>query len=150
MQALPIVIDQITSDLLSGVCRKAKPLWIDRILSVIGKLETSGGHYWGKRIKVLEHCTECGWCAKRCPAGNITVTNGKPTFGGKCHFCLKCIYGCPSKALQPGTCKFVVIPEGYCLQDILQQPPQNYQIPVKDLKVGFFWLGVKKYLMNYL
>lgn len=148
MQALPIVIDQITSDLLSGLCRKAKPLWIDRIFAAIGKLETAGGHYWGKRIQVMENCTGCGWCANHCPAGNITMTNGKPTFGDGCHFCLKCIYSCPSKALQPGTCKFVVIAEGYCLQDIAQQPPQNPQVPVKDLKVGFFWSGVKKYLMS--
>ncbi|WP_342756633.1 hypothetical protein [Kineothrix sedimenti] len=74
---------------------------------MIGKLETSGGHYWGKRIKVLEHCTQCGWCAGHCPSGNIAMLNGKPTFGDGCHFCLKCIYGCPIKALQPEICKFV-------------------------------------------
>ncbi len=148
MQALPIVIAQITSDLLSGACRKAKPLWIDRIFSVIGKLETLGGHYWGKRIKVLEHCTGCGWCAIHCPAGNITMTNGKPTFADGCHICLKCIYGCPNKALQPGICKFILIQEGYCLREIAKQLPQNPQTPVQDLKVGFFWLGVKKYLMS--
>lgn len=148
MQALPIAVEQISYDLLSGVCKKGKPLWIDRIFSMVGKLETSGGHYWGKRIKVLEHCTNCGWCAGHCPASNITMMNGKPIFGDGCHFCLKCIYGCPSKALQPGTMKFVVIQEGYCLKDITEKLPQNPQTPIKDLKVGFFWLGVKKYLLS--
>lgn len=148
IQALPKVVGQITDDLLSGICKKTKPLWIDRIFSVIGKLETSGGHYWGKRIKVLEHCTKCGWCARHCPAGNITMLHEKPAFGDQCHFCMKCIYGCPSKALQPGTCKFVVIKEGYCLQDIAEQVPQPPQMSVRDLKVGCFWLGVKKYLMS--
>lgn len=148
MQALPIVVNQITSDLMLGISKKTKPLWIDRIFSAMGRLETYGGHYWGKRIKVLENCTRCGWCAKQCPAGNITMLHGKPTFGTRCHFCMKCIYGCPSKALQPGTCKFVAIPEGYCLQDIAQQPLQNLHVPIQDLKVGFLWLGVKKYLMS--
>lgn len=149
IQALPIAVEQISCDLLSGVCKKGEPLWIDRIFYVIGKLETSGGHYWGKRIKVLEHCTQCGWCAGHCPSGNIAMLNGKPTFGDGCHFCLKCIYGCPIKASQPGICKFVVIQEGDCLQDYSRRFPQNRQIPVKDLKVGFFWLGVKKYIMSW-
>ena len=148
MQALPVAVEQISCDLLSGVCKKGKPLWIDRIFSSLGKLETLGGHYWGKRIKVLKHCTNCGWCAGHCPAGNITMSNGKPSFGDGCHFCMKCIYGCPSKALEPGTCKFVVVQDGYSLKDITEKLPQNWQTPVKDLEVGFFWLGVKKYLIS--
>ncbi len=148
MQTLPIAVEQISCDLLSGVCKKGEPLWIDRFFSVMGKLETPGGHYWGKRIKVLGHCTNCGWCAGHCPAGNITMSNGKPAFGDQCHFCLKCIYGCPSKALHPGTMKFVVIQEGYCLKDITEKFSQNPQTSIKDLKVGFFWLGVKKYLLS--
>ncbi|WP_099205170.1 EFR1 family ferrodoxin [Scatolibacter rhodanostii] len=148
IKALPIAIEQISHDILSGIIKKSSPLWIDRLFSKLGKLETAGGHYFGKRIKVLENCTKCGWCVKNCPSGNIVLQNGMPTFSDKCHFCLKCIYGCTSKALQPGTCKFVVIPEGYCLQHIAQRPPQNSQLPMKDLKVGFFWSGVKKYLLS--
>lgn len=149
IKVLPTAVEQISSELLFGVCEKAKPLWVDRIFSVMGRLETLGGHYWGKRIRVLENCTKCGWCAKNCPSGNITMTKGKLDFGNKCHFCLKCIYGCPSKALQPGTCKFVVINEGYCLKDIAEKHPQNPQIPIIELKVGFLWNGVKKYLISW-
>ncbi len=29
----------------------------------------------------------------------------------------------------------------------MKKHPQNQRILMKDLKVGFFWLGVKKYLM---
>lgn len=148
IQALPIAVEHISRDLLSGVYKKSKPLWVDRIFSVMGKLETLGGHYWGKRIKVLEHCTKCGWCAGNCPASNITMMNGRPAFGDQCHFCLKCIYGCPSKALRAGICEFVVIKNGYCLKDTAEKHPQDPQIPVKDLKVGLFWLGVKKYLIS--
>lgn len=148
IQALPIAVEQISCDLLSGVCKKSKPFWFDKIFSMVGKLETSGGHYWGKQIMVLKHCTQCGWCAGHCPSNNITMLSGTPAFGDQCHFCMKCIYGCPNKALQPGIFKFAVIKEGYCLQDISKIHPQNPHIPVKDLKVGFFWLGVKKYLIS--
>ncbi len=148
MQVLPKAVKQISSDLQAGVCITGKPLWVDRIFSLMGKLETSGGHHWGKRIKVLDHCTKCGWCAKHCPAGNITMKDEKPAFADRCHFCLKCIYGCPSKALQPGSCKFVIIQEGYSLREIAEQRPQNLLIPVKDLKVGFYWQGVKEYLFS--
>ncbi len=55
MQELPKAVAQITRDLLSCVCKKSKPFWFDRIFSMMGKLEISGGHYWGKRIKVLEY-----------------------------------------------------------------------------------------------
>ncbi len=148
VRALPAAVERISCELLSGVCKRSKPLWIDRFFSVMGRLETLGGHYWGRRIKVMEHCTKCGWCASHCPAGNITMMNGRPMFGNQCHFCLKCIYGCPSKALQPGIFKFVMIQEGYCLRDIAENLPENLQVPVKDLKVGIFWLGVKKYLLS--
>lgn len=150
LQALPFAVEKISCDLLSGVNKRSKPLWIDRIFSVIGKFETLGGHFWGKRIRVLKHCTNCGWCAMNCPAGNITMIHGKPTFGDQCHFCLKCIYGCPLKALQPGVCKFVIIQEGYSLQELSKKLPQDSNVPLKDLKVDFFWLGVKKYLMSLM
>lgn len=148
IKALPDAVDQITSALLSGVSENGKPLWIDRLFSVMGKMEKRAGHFWGRRIKVMEHCTKCGWCAKYCPSGNITMLNEKPTFSNRCHLCLKCIYGCPSKALQPGICKFIVIEEGYCLKDIKEKLPENSQGSVKELKVGFLWKGVKKYLLS--
>ncbi len=148
LQALPVAVDNITKDLLSGKHRRTKPLWVDRMFSVMGEWEKPAGRFWGKRIKVLKHCTGCGWCAKQCPSGNIILRNGIPEFNGTCHFCLKCIYGCPSKALQPGIYKCVMIEEGYCLQDIEKSLSQELKVDVKALKVGFFWLGVKKYLLS--
>ncbi|QIB69905.1 hypothetical protein Ami103574_11480 [Aminipila butyrica] len=148
MQALPKAVQQITEDLLSGIQQTGKPLWIDRLFSVMGELEKPAGRFWGKRIQVLKACTGCSWCAKHCPAGNITMINGVPTFENKCHLCLNCIYGCPSKALQPGTCKFVIIKEGYCLEDMSEMLLPHMQVPLEDIKVGFFWLGVKKYLLS--
>lgn len=148
IKALPVAVEQISRDLLSGVRKRPSPLWIDRLFSLIGTLETSGGHYFGKRIKALESCTKCGWCVKHCPAGNITTQDGLPVFGDECHFCMKCIYGCPKKALEAGTCKFVVIKGGYSLKDMAENPPQNLNTPIKELKVGMFWKGVQRYLLS--
>ncbi len=148
IKALPDAVEQITDDLLSGVIVRTRPLWIDRMFSVMGRLETLGGHYWGKHIKVAGNCSGCGWCVGHCPAGNITMQRGKPVFRNQCHFCLKCIYGCPSKALQPGTCKFVVIQDGYSISDMAEHIPNEQYVSLKDLKVSFFWMGAKKYLIS--
>ena len=45
------------------------------------------------------NCSQCGICAKVCPADNITVANTKLSFGEKCISCLSCIHNCPQKAI---------------------------------------------------
>jgi len=46
-------------------------------------------------------CTVCKLCEKKCPVGNITVTD-KPHWNGQCEACLRCINICPQKAIQYG------------------------------------------------
>jgi ferredoxin len=44
-------------------------------------------------------CTACKVCERKCPVGNITVTE-KPHWNGECEACLRCINICPQKAIQ--------------------------------------------------
>lgn len=46
-----------------------------------------------------DKCTSCGVCAGVCPAGNITLDHGRPTFHHRCESCMACIQFCPQKAL---------------------------------------------------
>ena len=46
-----------------------------------------------------DRCTSCRICASVCPAGNITMENGRPAFHHKCESCMACIQFCPQKAL---------------------------------------------------
>ena len=59
-----------------------------------------------KHYSVTEACVGCGKCARVCPAGNITVKDGRPEFGEKCTGCLACYHRCPQKAIRYGKFKF--------------------------------------------
>ncbi|MDR0530594.1 MAG: EFR1 family ferrodoxin [Oscillospiraceae bacterium] len=56
----------------------------------------------GLQFHADENCTGCGMCAKLCPAGNITMQNGRPMFGASCEQCVACIQWCPRRAIQFG------------------------------------------------
>lgn len=55
-----------------------------------------------KPFYVTDACCGCGWCAERCPAETIRITDGKPVWGKKCFQCLRCIHECPQEAIQYG------------------------------------------------
>lgn len=47
-------------------------------------------------------CNSCGLCARYCPAGNITMKDGKPEWQHKCYQCFACLQWCPVEAIQYG------------------------------------------------
>ena len=47
-------------------------------------------------------CTGCGKCSRACPVGNITLTDGRPVWNGRCIHCMACICGCPAEAVEYG------------------------------------------------
>ncbi len=49
-----------------------------------------------------DKCTGCGICEKVCPAGHITLVDGKPKFGHQCTMCMGCAMACPNDAIKPG------------------------------------------------
>lgn len=51
---------------------------------------------------VTDKCTGCGKCEARCPLNNVTLVNGKPTWGKNCTHCMACIAGCPAEAVEYG------------------------------------------------
>ena len=50
-----------------------------------------------------ERCRRCGTCAKVCPVGNITMTEGGPVWQHRCEQCFACLQWCPASALQFGS-----------------------------------------------
>jgi len=48
-----------------------------------------------QHFTVAPICTGCMTCQKVCPANNITMYEGKPTFQHKCEHCLACLHHCP-------------------------------------------------------
>ncbi len=51
-------------------------------------------------FNVTDACNGCGICEKVCPANNIKLDNGVPTWWHRCEQCLACIHWCPKQAIQ--------------------------------------------------
>lgn len=54
----------------------------------------------GQDFHTSGDCTACGKCVTVCPVGNISMTDGKVSFGDKCVACLGCYHRCPKKAIR--------------------------------------------------
>jgi len=148
LEVLPEKVEAVMDDIEKGIVIRTRPFLIDRFFSIVGKGEKYGGRVFGKKIKVSDSCNNCGWCADTCPAANIEMKAGKPIFGWKCQLCLGCIYGCPSKALEPGILKKFVIKEGYNLKYLEDMQPIDYDVDVEALAKGYIWSGLRKYLLK--
>ncbi len=149
LRAATIRVEKIVQEIMSGTENRTRPKTIDRLLSILGRLEKKATKYFGKGIKVKDSCSGCGWSAKNCPRCNITMNAGNPSFSNKCVLCLRCLYGCPQKALEPGFIKFVVIKEGYDINAILWKMNDANEINIDDyLEKGWLWDGVRSYLME--
>ncbi len=154
LNRLPHISDEIVKDLLEGKIVRSKPPLPDRIASSLGELEKSSAKRWGARIRASEDCTSCGWCESSCPENNIKMIDGKPHFGKACNMCLRCIYGCPVKALYPGVAKYMILKEGYDLQKMMDDSRDYYspgrhrsdEIDIGREAKGPIWAGVRKYL----
>lgn len=54
-----------------------------------------------KLYRVTESCIGCGICMKVCPAGCISIRNGKAVHeNGNCQLCMACIHHCPQNAIR--------------------------------------------------
>ncbi len=54
----------------------------------------------GDQITITDKCIGCGICTQVCPAGIISVSEGKAIRStNTCQFCLACAQNCPSKAI---------------------------------------------------
>jgi ferredoxin len=148
LEILPLKIGCIADDLQAGIVRRTKPKFLDRIFSRIGEIEKARAKFFGQKIRVNENCNGCGWCAKRCTANNISMSDNRPTFGRECFLCLKCIYGCPNKALIAGTFRFIILKDGYDLKDLEKRMKGIKPAPVEDLAKGYLWKGVREYLLE--
>ena len=147
LRAAPEKAEKFASDILSGRERRTKPKWADKLASRLFAVEKKGSARFGKMLKAGEACTGCGFCARNCPRGNIEMRGGKPEFGGKCVICLRCVYGCPAKAIAPGIMKAFVLKQGFDLDAAEERTRRLEELPpLSEIAKGFLYKGVLKYL----
>ncbi len=91
---------------VSGLIRARKshrPLHVfplDMIGELVGKRAVSYMADYDKYFWLTESCDSCGLCQKICPASNIIMMNGMPTWRGHCEQCMACLQWCPKQAIQ--------------------------------------------------
>jgi len=97
---LPVIISTINNKEIKPVDKG--PLWQRVFFTLLYKLSYTqipklDGKFW-----VDEKCNHCGICSRVCPAENIIMVEGKPSWNHRCEQCLACIQWCPEKAIQYG------------------------------------------------
>jgi len=146
LRDLPDRIDQKSEELLAG----REKLWGyrpgARLLRWVTALEKRMAHRFGQAIYPEETCTGCGWCARSCPRNNITMTGGRPVFDNSCVICMRCLYGCPEKALSLRKYDFFLLKEGFSLTAIEKRMKGIEPDPPEISCRGILWIGVRRYL----
>lgn len=148
LEILPSKVEHIVDEVLKGVVYRARPNLLNKFLSFTGELEKTCTKSFGKSIKVNEDCSSCGWCEGSCPRDNIRLVEGRPVFENRCIACLKCIYGCPQKALKAGKGKALLVKEGYGLEGLEKRMRGVEPGPVEILAKGYLWKGIREYLLK--
>ena len=77
-------------------CSIKREFWLVRIFR---KRLMAGYKTVDKDYIVDESCDGCNICASVCPARNIELAEGRPTFKHNCEHCIACIHWCPQRAI---------------------------------------------------
>ncbi|MEG1870134.1 MAG: EFR1 family ferrodoxin [Oscillospiraceae bacterium] len=91
-------IPKIIEDIRSKVTNEVPPMKKTFLTGYLNKLR-DGYPASDRNFVINNSCTGCGTCASICPANNIEMFDGKPTFKHKCEHCMACLHWCPNKAI---------------------------------------------------
>lgn len=146
LNKLPEATARISDELLAGKGRRSRFRLSTRLLMPLSKVEKKQTAVFGKNLEVEESCSGCGWCMEKCPMENIRLESGRPEFGDQCVICLRCIYGCPAKAIKAAKWSFVVVKSGFDLEAVRRRMEGVTLEPVDRCCKGPLWAGVRNYL----
>lgn len=78
------------------------PLWQNVLFSLLYRMSFKQVRAMDNKFWADAKCDSCGVCSQVCPAANIEMTNGKPSWLHRCEQCLACLQWCPQEAIQYG------------------------------------------------
>jgi len=123
-------IPQAVFEIINHISYQEKSGFIAKILTFIGRLETSEAKWMGKFLYTNKNCNLCMDCVQNCPNKNIIVNQKRIRFKTHCGLCMRCIYLCPNSAIKVHhPIKFFSFEKWY----------ENKEIPImrKDKKENF-------------
>jgi len=148
LKVLPLKTEHCVNEILAGQKRRTKKPFGAGIIAFLAKMEKSKSISFGQALRINGKCTGCVWCAENCPRKNIYIEDGRPVFGKECIICLRCLYGCPQKAIYNPHYSFLLLKEGYSLDELEESMKEQEALPEIKIKSGYLYWGVKKYLEN--
>lgn len=78
------------------------PLWQRLLFTAIYRASFNQVPKMDKDFWCDDRCNSCGICVRICPAQNIELKKGRPTWRHHCEQCLACIQWCPQQSIQFG------------------------------------------------
>ena len=130
--------DIMAADLLNNKQQILRPGLTARTLVLLSKAESKmGAPFFGKQLRASNKCTMCGLCKNICPRRNISDQSGKIVFGGRCIFCMRCIYSCPTRAIYSKGFQWTIIKEGYNTKDV-EKEDKVYNDCVTEKTKGYY------------
>ena len=113
-------IEEISTMISENNSTNRKVKFKSKFITFIGKAEDPAARLFGLELHATKNCNSCKICWTRCPENNIKPNkNNIPKFGLKCEMCMRCITECPQKAITPYISKFMLIKNGYSLDNYL-------------------------------
>lgn len=145
LKNLPQKASQILDDLQAGKERRTHAK-MSPMRAFVTRNEKEHAYQFPLEITIDEACGGCGVCAKNCPVENISLVDHRPVFANTCIMCFRCIYACPTHAMQ--TRNFMVLKEGYDLR-ALEKRMQGVELqPVEQCAKGMMWGSIRRYLQD--
>ncbi|MBU3955661.1 EFR1 family ferrodoxin [bacterium] len=97
-------VKEIVAYVLSGERGKFEfsNFFVNAVSSVFNSLVSAKIPGMDKKFSADEKCAGCPVCEKVCPADNIKIIKGKPSWNHKCQQCLACLQWCPEESIQYG------------------------------------------------
>jgi ferredoxin/flavodoxin len=146
LKIMPLKVEHSIDEILAGVRRRRKKPLTAKMLALISKMEKRKAQEFGRDLKTHENCTGCGWCTCKCPRKNIKMMDERPLFGDRCIVCLRCVYGCPVRAIYTQHYSPLLVKNGFNINQIEKRMNKIEILPLDNIKTGILYIGVKKYL----
>ena len=78
------------------------PTWQNVVFTPLNRLLVGLIPRMDRKFWVDEKCNSCMLCERICPADNVYIQNGRPSWLHQCEQCFACLQWCPEEAIQFG------------------------------------------------